>query len=306
MKNGDFMRKFLKSIVLGCFSLMAAFSYAQAPSNVHYQSLLDLNPSFAGSNGLIRNQSSIRVPASDALTYLDVTNNFDTYLSSIKSGIGLGVNYSTYNSTNRTVSGSLAYAKYFNIKEHLKIIPSVQAEYTSKEIFLGRYQGSVFAVNGSPWIRVEYFALHAGLLVNYKNLYAGLSVFNLNTPDAGFFSTERIPVAKNWHLSYNLNLRDNLHVNFFGQLIQTPGYTLAKGSINILCFKHLIYGVSHERSNSGMNVGFRSDYFIVQGSYQRDLSRLTPDEFNGTWQVLLSFNLRNKEKRQSITDFEKW
>lgn len=289
------------------FLVVAAFSLtAQTLSDVHYQSLLNLNPSFAGSNGLIRNQSSVRVPVNDAVTYADVINNFDTYLSSIKSGIGFGVNYSNYNNSNRSAAGSIAYAKYFKVSENLNIIPSLQAQYTVKEIFLGWYQTSVFALNGSPCIRTEYFSVQGGLLINYKNVYAGLSVFNLNTPDAGFYTSERLPMIKNWHLSYNLNLRENLHLNFFGQVLQRPGYTSASLSVNALCFKHLIYGLSHSRANSSMNVGYRSDYFTVQGSYSRDFSRLTADEFNGTWQLFLSFNLRNKEKRGSITNFESW
>jgi len=80
-----------------------------------------------------------------------------------------------------------------------------------------------------------------------------------------------------------------------------------------LLFRHLIvggdlvvFGGGAENISSTVatgSIGYRHCYFTLQGSYG-----ISTNGFNyqNTWEVSASINLRNKDNRNLVTDFEKW
>ncbi len=283
---------------------------AQTEASVPYQSLLGVNPSFAGSNGFIRNQTFSNLQSTAYGNYYTIENGFDGYLSSIKSGVGLTTGFSNYNNIFRTSTANLSFARYIKIGERLKIIPSLQAGYVIKEINMGYFSTSMYKTPGSnsQWVRAEHFTLGTGLLINYNNLYFGASLIDFNRPDIGIFNSERSYPIFNLHVSYNMRVSDNLRLHFYGQATSQVAYRSQLLSLNALIYKHLIYGVSYRpRDVFAMNAGFRTTYFTAQACLNRTISALRPDNSKYYyWQIMLSFNLRNKEQRNLITNFEAW
>ena len=291
--------------------LFSKNSTAQNITNVPHQSLIETNPSFAGSNGFIRNQTFVQAPVDNEQDYFSFNNAFDTYLSSIKSGVAVSVKHYQYSQSYKSTSGVITYAKYFTVKEHLKVIPSIQVGYTARQINVGYNVNSVFIQTGSnsPWVRSEYFSLNAGLLVNYKNFYGGVSLFNINRPDVGIYGTQRANNLYNIHASYNMRVSAQLLFNLYAQYSTQKNYENQSVAISALIFKHLIYGIGYRwRDAAVMNVGCRTNYFVVQICYNKNISGLRPSDDNRDyWQLTMSFNLRNKEKRNTlITNFEAW
>lgn len=296
------VKKFSLVILLVFFSKN---SQSQNESNVPYQSLVAINPSFAGSNGLVRSQTFLQVPFDSQRDYFFVNSAADVYLSSLKSGLSVSVNHFQNATYSKNTSGEISYAKYFTIKEHLKIIPSVQVGYNVKQmnIYDWRNYGS-----DTRWVRSEYFSLNGGLLVNYKNFYGGVSVFNMNRPDVGMFSVEKTNPLYNIHASYNLKMSDELLFNLHGQLSTRKDYWRQSVTVNALIFKHLIYGVGyHWRDVALMTLGYRTNYFVFQLAYNKNIDRLKHSDVSvDYWHFIMSFNLRNKEQRHTLTNFEAW
>src|SRR5690606_14651720 len=105
--------KKLPSILVAFFFLQSFFLTGQDRNIVNSnQALVQLNPSFAGSNGLLRNQFSYRNFLPDDQGYLISYNNtLDGFLDCINAGVALKLNslvvgYGTYNRT----SANLTYA----------------------------------------------------------------------------------------------------------------------------------------------------------------------------------------------------
>jgi type IX secretion system PorP/SprF family membrane protein len=99
------------------------------------QSLVYLNPSFAGSNSGIRNQFSYRNQWPNLSgTYLTYLNSFDVYLPKIKGGISLSAYHDDQlRGTFKTNVIGLGYAQHLTFFEgKFKIIPSIQISYFEK------------------------------------------------------------------------------------------------------------------------------------------------------------------------------
>lgn len=77
-------------------------------------------------------------------------------------------------------------------------------------------------------------------------------------------------------------------------------------AVKALLFKHYIIGVGFQHDNSPfLAAGFRADYFSLQASYYRSVSKRA--EFNrGNMQLSLSINMAKKEDRALLTNFENW
>lgn len=281
---------------------LAKSALAQTAMNVPYQSLLNANPAFAGSNGGVRNQAFAELPAKGGYRMFNFNNAFDCYLPSLKSGIGLVYNYDKWGDIIRNQNATLIYTRHFKVGEKLKIIPSVQGGFIRREV---NYTWTYGPLSG--WQTEQNYSIGYGVLVNYKNIYAGFNSSSVDyRPVSGRNSTSFFYFKHKFHASYNLNINENFHVNFFGQLSSGPTNSNAIISANILFYKHFILGVTRSTDVVGYNAGFRTDFFTAQVSY-KDYSRsLVPDNRAEYWQLMLSFNLRNKELRHAVTNFETW
>ena len=121
MKKDGFLGVYLALCTIAADSQVEQF----ANSN---QSLLRLNPSFAGSNQLIRNQFSFRnaLPNQSSARVL-YSNSLDGYIAPLQAGIGIGVSMEDQAHSNykRNVA-SVSYAQHLRVTDNLIIVPSVQ------------------------------------------------------------------------------------------------------------------------------------------------------------------------------------
>lgn len=303
-------------IILYCFICVLK---AQDPvfSNSN-QSLVTLNPSFAGTNGGIRYQSAFRnqwYNLSD--TYLTFQNNFDAYIKPIRGGLSIG--YMRDNQARGiliTDKIDIGYAQYLSFyKGNLKIIPSFQLSYLHLSIDKSKlYFGYMIDPRrGYTWYNNQEIPsqkssiiLNSGLLINYKHLYLGASIFNINQPDVGFTGKSNLPYRLSLHTSYNLIINDKHIIQPTVRLENQGNFTLLQLSLNNVFFNHFIIGAGFQNANAILiNFGYRHNYFSISAGYDFVYSRLRYNTA-GSYEVMASFNLRNKDNRKLLTDFEKW
>lgn len=162
------------------------------------QSLLNINPSFAGSNGGLRVNaiSQMRYPQKE-YSSVGLYTTADSYLKKWNGGVAL--NYGAYDNTHGLETSqaiNLTYAQHLTINK-IKIIPSVQVGFFEKRFDVERVTyGQIkrnppptFPIYEYPNAKKQAFDLNGGLLVQYKTFYGGISAFHINQPDAGMWGT---------------------------------------------------------------------------------------------------------------------
>ena len=121
----DAMKSKIHFLSLLLFVLNSGYSQEQPFVNKN-QSLISLNPSFAGSNGLTRNQSSYTSQLGRYSSGYTALNSFDAYVKPLKAGIAVSAltnNVDRGLFTNNYLG--ISYAQYFLLlKGKLKLIPS--------------------------------------------------------------------------------------------------------------------------------------------------------------------------------------
>jgi hypothetical protein len=109
------------------------------------QSLISLNPSFAGSNGGIRNQSSFSSYKYSNFSYSSFYNGFDPYVKKLNAAVAvsyLGNFYSALYGQTRQQDINVSYAQHFSVLSNkLKITPSLQVNYINSYSNLDYYWG---------------------------------------------------------------------------------------------------------------------------------------------------------------------
>lgn len=309
-----------------CFLFFSIFVFAKGFSQDPLftntsQSLVNLNPSFAGSNGEIRNQLSYRNQWPNLSgTYVTYLNCFDAYIKPLKGAIAVSVLHDDASrGLLKTDVLNLVYAQHFSLFDgKLKIIPSLQASYfrltldKTKLNFgdpIDPRRGFVFNAQPTPVPSQtkSNFDFSSGLLANYKNFYLGTSVFHINQPDEGLLGTSKLPYRLSINSSYNLHLSEKTLINFFVNYQKQQYFQFLHLNINALLFNHLIIGSGFKSNYSAanFNAGYRNNYFVLSYSYDIDISKLSGNTA-GSHEFMASFNLRNKEQRKLITDFERW
>lgn len=286
------------------------------------QSLLSLNPSFAGSNGGVRNQFSYRNQwpnlSGRTVSYL---NTADVYLKPIKAGIGVSVLYDEMWLGYYTSSlYSFSYAQHLRLcGGKLKLIPSLQWSYGHRKIDASQsfYYGGELndprygcpLVPTGPGFNYEktFVDVSAGFLINYREKwYAGASIFHLNQADVGFTEGQGLPRRVAIHTSYNMEVSENTQLQFLCLLNNQQNYTTMRLSLNALVYKHLITGLASSNFDTAiLSAGYRNPFFSLLVGYDVTISKLAGNT-GGSWEFHASFNLRNKELRRSIPSFEAW
>lgn len=279
------------------------------------QSLIHLNPSFAGSNGLFRYQSFYRNqwPALSG-SYTTFYNSVDAYIKPIQGGIALAyMRDDQARGTLTTDKLDLSYAQHLNFPDHkLKIVPSVQLSYFQKTLDQSRLtfgsqlspqRGFVWSNGLTPYARTSNLDLSAGLMVNYRHWYVGGSVFHMLRPDEGLTGPSKLPVRVSLFTSYNWFIGEQVILNGMYRFEQQQNFYNHRFSINALLFKHLLVGSGFRQNNqANIMVGYRHPYFSVSGSYEPGIGRVSA----ASYELAASFNLRPKETRKETGDFERW
>lgn len=282
------------------FLVISTDSFAQQIMSENANlTLINLNPSFAGTNGLFRNQSFYKRYNADysGSPYIYYTA-LDVYVKAIKGGISLT---STYEGIGPITSTgiNLGYAQHFLRKGgKLKIVPSLQLVYKHSSI-------SSLWINPNPvnYQRTSNFwSFYTGILINYKEFYIGGSVFNpTNQNRFGIFGFMR---NSTFHTSYNLKINAKNRIHF--SLISRSDITRSemRFTTTAVLFSHLIIasglGIGRQL-NYTSTLGYRNNYFTFQTGYTKWGKYSGGNVFSS-----LSVNFRDKEKRKELTNLETW
>lgn len=307
--------KKLSSIFFLCFSI-SCFSQDPLFTNAN-QSLVYLNPSFAGTNGLVRNQFLYRNQWPNLSgNYVTIYNGLDIYIKPMRGGLAFTYSHDNQaRGTIKTDAFNLTYSQHFSLcDKKLKIIPSIQAGYFIIQLDRTKLSfGSVINPRQSPaWnavvpsTRKSNFDFSSGLLINYNHFYFGASVFHFNQPDEGLLGVSKKPFRLNIHGSYNLVIGEKTIMQFFTLFQQQQKFYALHIALNAVLFKSLIIGTGYRNVDAiNLNIGYRNNCFTIQCGYDVTVSKLA-GATAGSWEVSAAFNLRNKDLRKVLSDFERW
>jgi type IX secretion system PorP/SprF family membrane protein len=300
----------MKNLILLACALVTPFSWSFAQDlslpNSNY-ALIHLNPSFAGSNGGIRNQFASQVMRSEfSGSPWGFVNTIDAYLNCLNAGLAVSVSANQIGPLLNRKAG-VTYAQYLSFYGgKVKLVPSIQFSYGQR--ILSRDWVPSTTSTGQPANYLNnYFDLGSGLLLNYREkLYVGGSIYHLNNPDMGLNGYSPLPNLLTLHASYNLQLSEQSQLQFTGRYINQLHYSSGTLAANLVLYKHMIMGIGcMGRDGTFFNLGYKGDYFSITGGYQTYVSRLAYYSTN-YYQLNASFNLRSKGLRKALTSFESW
>lgn len=267
------------------------------------QSLLLLNPSFAGSNDNWRVQSSFN---NIQLSYASI----DAFIKPIKGAFAI-----TYLGDNgvflKDQRMSLVYAQHFTVgEEKIKLIPSLEFTYIQRTLDGGLTSSSSPYLMLPPTSRLGYskknLNFSAGLLLNYKKISGGFSVKHLTQPDIGTSGSSRLPASINIHASYTKTLNEKSFVQFFTLYNHQATINTIALNTNAVLMKHLVLGLGFaSNAQSSMSLGYRNNSISSVLSFGKDFSKLAgPSNYQAN--LSLAFSLKKKSQRNWIGNFEKW
>lgn len=281
------------------------------------QSLVSLNPSFAGSNGFVRNQFLLynRWPNSSnyKLTYY---NGMDAYVKPLHGGLAISaLTTHMYEGNYRSSELNLVYAPHFECKENgLKIIPSFQLGVRQRYLNISNLHYTQFEslidmsqMNESiSSTKKTSFSGSLGLLVNYKRFYAGASVFHFNQPDIGLIGMVQLPRRFNLNASYNLEINNKTLINFSTLYSQQGRFRMMSLMVNAIIFKYVLVGTGYAMHDIFiLNMGYQSKFFTVTYGYEFFHKQVTNRRSGGN-QLTLALSLNKRERKTIPAAFEKW
>ncbi|MES2513478.1 MAG: PorP/SprF family type IX secretion system membrane protein [Bacteroidota bacterium] len=282
------------------------------------QSLVALNPSFAGSNGLIRFQSNTR------MQWMSLPGSYQTYYNSLDAFIkpmngGFALAYSRDDQAKGTLVTDridLTYAQHFNLLDKkLKIIPSLQVSVFRKTLDRRKvvFGDQIEPRRGftDPWSSLPTQSksnvdFSSGLIINYNHFYLGTTVFHFTQPDEGLQGPSKLPLRSSSFISYNFKIGENVLLNPILRYDQQQNFSNIQFNVNALFLKHIMVSTGY-RNNNTINAfaGFRHPYFTVSGGYEFALDNASPNS-SGTYELAATLTLRTKENRKVVKDFERW
>jgi type IX secretion system PorP/SprF family membrane protein len=309
----------MKKAISLFFALLLNPSFAQDVAFLNpNQSIILLNPSFAGSNGGFRNQLSYRNrwPALSG-NYITYANSADVYIKRARSGIAVTYQVDDeMRGTLKTSMLSLAYARHFEFREgDLKIIPSVQGSYGQlsldrSKLHFGdpihpRYGMFWTSAAVLPSANTQFLDLNTAALVSYKNkLYAGAGVKHLTEPDIGLIGPSPLPRRYFLHASYNTTFAEKFPVQLFYHAEAQNQYFNHQLMVNTALFRQILIGAGYQSSSTlQCSLGYRREYFSILLGYDVDVSRLAGNTAP-SWELHAAFSLRKSEVRKTFTSFE--
>lgn len=275
-----------------------------------------LNPSFAGSNGGIRNQSILRNNLNSWVLDESYYNGFDIYIKDIKAGLAFSALFDNSFDIVKKMQLQFAYAQHFSfMKNKLNISPSLQVSY-NKMVY--DYNGVTFGdllsgkknfVEPNPLYftqgSLQFFTLNAGLLINYKHFYFGTTLLDMSKKNPQYYGIATPFLNAIVHSSYNANVSKNVTVYLMVAFASNPVFR-PQFEIKTLLFKQFIVGIANRyRDYTFGTLGFRHNYFTATVSYAPSLSA-PAYKHRGPIEFGLSYNLRNKELRKKVVDIERW
>ncbi len=278
------------------------------------QYLIYTNPSFARTNGFIRNQTIYKnlypnIPD----RVVSFGNSYDAYIEKLNGAIA--VSYFTNDVARGLIKSNwfnLSYAPHFILKQSgAKIIPSLQLSYFNKILdrSLITYGGPF---SSSPWHnpnlihpRKSNLDFSSSILFVYKSFYFGATVFHITQPDEGIFVVSRLPARLCINASYNKHVSENVLLNFSTVFNSQGNYQNIQLTVNSILYKHLALGLGIHSSRPTLfgSIGYRNDILFISLLYSEAIVPILASAGN-SFELTLSLNLRNKEKRNRVVNFE--
>ncbi|MBL7931061.1 MAG: PorP/SprF family type IX secretion system membrane protein [Bacteroidia bacterium] len=287
------------------------------------QSLLYLNPSFAGTNGLFRIQTIAEVQDYNSKrSFVTSFTSLDAYIGKIKGGLAFSYLYDDYSKGQlKTSAYSLSYAQHIFLKEKkFRVIPSVQGSFQSKQLnvdninygdTINRRSHTIFNVgNALPSPDKSFFDLSIGILAQNRESSFGVAVFHINQPDEGLLGELNLPLRINVHGAYNFRLNDETNLSLAGCYVNQNAFWDAHLNLNLLWSNELFIGAGIWRSKVfTANLGFQANVFRLGFGYNYNLnSSLDPWIYGkNSLELMLGFYFENKKSENSTTaDWRMW
>jgi type IX secretion system PorP/SprF family membrane protein len=250
-------------------------------------------------------------------SYLTFYNSVDAYIKPLKGGIALA--YTRDDQAKGTLVTNridLSYAQHLSLlNQKLKIIPSIQVSVFQKTLdntklnFGDQIESRRGFVNswGSPPTQTKLnLDFSTGLIMNYNHFYFGSTVYHITQPDEGVQGPSKLPIRSSSFISYNFSIGKNVLLNALVRNELQNRYYNMQFNLNALFFKHLIVNAGYKDNNTiNSLIGFRHHYFTISGGYEFGLNSASPNNA-GSYEIAASFNLRNKDDRKLVKDFERW
>lgn len=220
----DLMRA--RNLLLFACLFFPFFSKAQdAQFSQYYNAPLFLNPAFAGSAQNSRAVFNYRLQWPNLVKpYTTVAASLDHHFEPVNTAVGLIVSRDIQGAGNNLKSTKIGLigAYVVPVSYEWTFIPALQFSYVNRsgnlnELTFGD-QINPSGPTGSPSVDPlatavvnNYFDLTTGGLIFNKNLWLGLSVSHLNTPDQGFGTEESLlPVKTAFNAGYKIQLESQV------------------------------------------------------------------------------------------------
>lgn len=314
------LQRFLALFLILCF--VKGFSQDAYFSNTN-QSLIYLNPSFAGNNGFFRIQSTAEVQDYNSKrSFVTSYTSLDAYIRKLNGGIAFSYLYDDYSKGQlKTSAYSLVYAQHIFLKEkRFRVTPSLQGSFQSRQLkvnninygdTINRRSHTIFNVgNGLPSPDKSFFDLSVGILAQNKESSFGVAVFHLNQPDEGLLGESNLPLRINVHAAYNFKINDELNLSLAGCYINQNAFWDTHANVNLLWSNELFIGAGIWRSKIlTANIGFQANVLRLGLGYNYNLnSSLDPWIYGkNSLELMLSFNFTNTKSENSPTaDWRMW
>jgi len=114
----------------------------------------------------------------------------------------------------------------------------------------------------------------------------------------------RLPPRFVLHASYTKHITDADYLQFFYKLQQQQNFSGNQFAVNLILRKHFVTGLSYLYGDAVLfNLGYRSEYVSFTVGYDVVVSRLAGNSA-GSWEVHLGFDLRKKDQRGKVNNFE--
>jgi type IX secretion system PorP/SprF family membrane protein len=291
-----------------------------------YATEIYMNPAFAGSHS----QPTVSIAFRDQWPglqskYLTYALLYDQPVSLIHGGLGLIImNDQQGGGVIRRTQAGLIYSYQFQVSDELFFHSGIQASYLQKQVNPGTL---VFPDMIDPVLGVQYptgeiltgyrkslVDFTFGVLGNYHDVFAGLAVHHLTSPNEAFSESQTLRIPRRFSFQAGINL-------YFGKfrddpkaLVVTPHFLVE----NQLRYWQLVVGANLSKSPFQAGIRFRQDlahgfdsFILMAGmsgkewtagySFDLTLPRYgVARPLSGAHELSLSVNFRMPEKRKHI------
>lgn len=276
--------------------------------------LLDINPSFAGSNGGFRLQANyVNIWPSLSGRNQGTTLAADMSVNKGRSGIAIYANRADYaHGVLLNSNLGLGYAHRFSVSNgNIKIVPSVQMGVVNAKVDVNALSfGSALTPVDPNIMSKSNLEVNTGVLVQIKEKFSiGYGAFHVNTPDVGLAGPSKLGARSVVHASYNFIKDNNSVINLFGAYTYQYGFDNVTVACSAILKKHYYVVLSGKHQTfydeGTLGIGWRSDLWSAMFAYNAGFSRGYTSYF-GSYQLGCSFSMRGIKHIHGLSALENW